>query len=274
MSPVREIALIVQRELLRNLRSAKGIVLALLCVLGGTGTTLGGLSTRRYYAEAGAEGIHKLREQGLTAAYGKEIGRYLADAPEVMIGMMAGTFWLSALLAALIGFDSVSGDIQYRAVRYWTVRSRRSSYVAGKFLGMFAVATSMTLLMHLCSWIAIITRSDTPVDQVISWGLRLWLVTLPVSAAWCALVTFFSSMFRTPILALLVSCFAWMVLGLAYAFGKLAEKDAITWVYPNGFDRLLLSPSADKLFSGVGAAMLFGAVFVGAGVVLFQRRDV
>lgn len=274
MSPAREIALVVERELLRNLRSAKGVVLAVLCVLGGTGTTIGGLSTRRYYAEAGAAGIHRMREQGLTAAYGKEIGKYLADAPEVMIAMMAGTFWLSALLAALIGFDAISGDIQYRAVRYWTVRARRSSYFAGKFLGMFAVATSMTFLMHLCSWIAIVSKSDIPIDEVLSWGVRLWLVTLPVSAAWCALVTFFSSVFRTPILALLVSCVGWMVLGLTYGFGKLTERDAFTWLYPNGFDRLLLSPSADKLLSGVGAAMAFAAVFVGAGVLFFQRRDV
>ncbi|MGZ3422986.1 MAG: ABC transporter permease [Polyangiales bacterium] len=274
MSPVREIALVVERELVRNLRSAKGIVLAVLCLLGGIGTTLAGISTSRLYKDMGEEGVHKVREQGLIAAYGKTIGHYLADAPEVQLAMMAGTIGLAALLAALIGFDSISGELQHRGVRYWTVRGRRSSYVAGKFIGMFAVATLMTFLMHLSSWIAIVAKTDIPLHLVATWGLRLWIITLPVSAAWCALVSFFSSMFKTPILALLVSCVAWMVLGLTYFFGKISSNDPFTWVYPNGYDRLLLSPSADQLFAGVGASALFAAIFVGATIVLFQKRDV
>jgi hypothetical protein len=128
--------------------------------------------------------------------------------------------------------------------------------------------------MHVCSWIAIVAKTNLPIHVVASWGLRLWIITLPVSAAWCALVAFFSSMFKTPILALLVSCFAWMVLGLTYFFGKISSNDAVTWVYPNGYDRLLLSPSADQLFAGIGASALFAAVFVAATIVLFQKRDV
>src|SRR5262249_55062534 len=189
-------ALVVERELVRNLRSAKGIVLALLCLLGGIGTTLAGIQTTRLYKDMGEEGVRHMREQGLVAAYGKTIGKFLADAPEVQLAMMAGTIGLAALLAALIGFDSISGELQHRGVRYWTVRGRRSSYVAGKFLGMFSIATLMTFLMHVCSWVAIIAKTDIPMHIVLSWGVRLWIITLPVSAAWCALVSFFSSMFK------------------------------------------------------------------------------
>lgn len=274
MSPLHEIALLVERELVRNLRSAKGIVLAVMCILGGTGTTLAGISTQKLYSKVDEGQVHQLREQALSAAYGKEIGKYLADAPEVQFGMMAGTIGLAALLATLIGFDAISAELQHRGVRYWTVRARRSSYIAGKFLGLFSVATAMTLVMHACSWAALAVKSDLALPTIISWGLRLWLVTLPVSAAWCALVTFFSALFRTPILALLLGCLSWMVLGLAYFIGKIGERDWLTWIYPNGLDRLLLSPSPDKLAGGVAAAVGWAAVFVAGAVVLFQRRDV
>lgn len=274
MSPLREVALLVERELVRNVRSAKGLVLALICLLGGTGTTLAGISTTRLYEKADAQQVHQLREQALTAAYGSEIGKYLADAPEVMYAMMAGTIALAALLATLLGFDAISAELQHRGVRYWTVRSRRVSYVAGKFFGLFAVASAMTLLMHVCSWIAIAAKSDLTLGVIASWGLRFWLVTLPVSAAWCALVTFFSALFRTPIVALLVACLAWLALGLTYVVGKVTERDALTWLYPNGFDRLLLSPSADKMLGGIAASCGFAALFVAGAVVLFQQRDV
>lgn len=274
MSPVRELALLVERELVRNVRSAKGLVLAALCLLGGTGTTLAGISTTQVYAKTDAAEVHMYRQQALSAAYGKEIGKYLADAPEVMYAMMAGTIGLAALLATLIGFDAISAELQHRGVRYWTLRSRRSSYIVGKFLGLFAVASAMTLLMHACSWGALAVKSDLSIAVIASWGIRFWLVTLPVSAAWCAVVTFFSALFRTPIITLLIACFTWMALGLTYVVGKFSERDWLTWIYPNGFDRLLLSPSVDRLAMGVGAAALFAAVFVAGGVVLFQQRDV
>lgn len=273
MSPLREVALLVERELVRNVRSAKGLVLALLCVLGGTGTTLIGVSTTELYSKQ-KDAAHHLREQALSAAYGKEIGKYLADAPEVQYAMMAGTIALAALLATMIGFDAISGELQHRGVRYWTVRSRRTSYIAGKFVGLFAVASAMTFVMHACSWAAIAIKTDLTLGVIMSWGIRFWLLTLPISAAWCAVVTFFSALFRTPIIALLVSALAWMVLGLTYFVGKVSERDALTWVYPSGLDRLLFSPAPDRWATGVGVALVFVALFTGGAMLLFRQRDV
>ena len=98
--------------------------------------------------------------------------------------------------------------------------------------------------------------------------------TLPVSAAWCAIVTFLSALFRTPILALLCGCLAWMVLGLTYVTGKIAEADWLTWLYPNGLDRLLYSPNANEWAGGFAAGLGWAVVFVAGATFLFQRRDV
>ncbi|MBL8715114.1 MAG: hypothetical protein JNL79_03925 [Myxococcales bacterium] len=274
MSPLREIALVVERELVRNLRSAKGLVLAGICVLGGVGTTLVTLSAQgRIGSKFGAESVHSMREEAIAQVYGKEIGKALAGMPEVLFVLMSGTLALAALLAVFVGFDTVAGDLQHRAVRYWTVRTRRSSYFVGKYLGMFAVASTMTLLMNVVCWIVILAKSSVPVSDVVVWGFRLWLVTLPVSAAWCALVAFFSGLFRTPILALLTSAFAWLVLLVTYGIGRASDNDTITWVHPSGFDRLLLSPSPDKFGLGLLASGLFAALFLGAALLLFQQRD-
>ena len=44
------------------------------------------------------------------------------------------TIWLTPMLVALMGFDSISADIQHKGVRYWTLRTRRASYFVGKWL--------------------------------------------------------------------------------------------------------------------------------------------
>ncbi len=274
MNPAREVALVVERELTRNVRSVKGLVLGLICVLGGVGTTLAALSSQRYATgKVGGEGLRELRMEAVAAVYGKAIGKALADAPEVLFVMMVGTFSLAALLAALVGFDTVSAELQHRAVRYWTVRTRRASYLLGKFFGMFAVASTKTLLMSVCSWVVILVKSDIPLSAVLGYGPRLWLFTLPVSAAWCGLVIFFSALLRTPMIALLLSGLAWIVLAIVHGVARATDNEPLTWLYPGGFDRLLLHPAPEKWLLGVGASALFAGLFVGAALLIFQRRD-
>jgi ABC-type transport system involved in multi-copper enzyme maturation permease subunit len=275
MSPVREVALVMERELGKNLRSAKGIVLAILCVLGGVASSLIALSGQRYaHRQFDAEAVRAAREAGYVAAYGKEIGHSMVDAPEVLFAMLIGTIALAPFLASLLGFDSVSSELQHRSIRYWTVRTRRPSYMVGKFLGVFATASLMTLVMHVCIWIVTVVKGDVPLGPTITWGLRFWLVSLPISAAWCGLACFVSSLLRTPILALLLSVLGWLVFGLSYVIARVYESDTFTWLYPNSYDRLLLSPSPDKALLGVGASFGFAALFVALALVVFLRRDV
>ena len=277
MNPLHEIGLIVARELRKNLRSAKGIVLLLLSLLGGTGIAL--LIVAYFQAELAnvpREELRAAQDDLFTRAYNDPaMGHYLGGAPLALVVMLFLSVWLAPLLVALAGFDGISGEVQSRAVRFWTVRVRRSSYFVGKFVGIWAVVSIITLLMNMFMWGVSIGRGAYGVGDTISWGVRFWLVSLPLSAIWCGIATFVASLFRTPILGLLTTFVTFFVLWfLGWA---IAHKPEIAWlgyIYPNHYDFWLMSPRPERVGAGLGICFLFAALPVAAGTLLFRQRDV
>ncbi len=269
----------VQRELRKNFRSSKGILLAALSLLGGSSVALLMVKyqefKRQELGELTAEQIHELREKALLKAYGDEsMAKSLSDAPEVLLVLLLLTVWLTPMLVALMGFDSVAPDIQHRSVRYWTVRSRRWSYFVGKWAGLWATVSVVTLAMDLIIWVVCIARNEATVAQTLSWGVRFWVVSLPMSAVWCGIATLVSSLFRSPILALLLTFAAFFVIWVVYLVAMVAGADWVAYVYPNHYDHLLLHPQAHKLATGLGACLGMAALYVSAGSYLFMKRDV
>jgi ABC-type transport system involved in multi-copper enzyme maturation permease subunit len=279
MNPLSEIALVVARELRKNLRSVKGIVLLVMSLLGGLLATLGAIKLgeleKSKLADMDPTAIHALREEGLSQLYGDPVmGKYLADAPEALVGFLNITIWLAPLLIALLGFDAISGEIQHRTVRFWTVRTRRWSYYLGKFGGLWVLISSLTLVMHAILWIGAIIAGQASAGAMLAWGMRFWLVTLPITAAWCGLAMLISSQLRAPILALLVICVAFFALAILRVIGGVAGVTALLYLYPNYYDNLLLSPRIERLAEGIGACFAFAGVTTGLGGALFARRDV
>lgn len=272
MSPVQEVALVLQRELSRNFRSAKGILLGAMCLLGSIGSTVLAVGAQDYEKKTfHGEEASLVREQFITAMYDKDIGKAFAAAPSTLFGIMVATISLSWILSALVGFDAVSSELQHRSVRYWTVRGRRVSFFLGKGLGVFTVVTSLTFVMHLASWLVVIGRGGAPLGVTLDFGARLWLATVPISFAWCSLTTFVSALFRTPILALLLTCATAFGFWILSAIGRVSELHWLVWAHPGHYDHLLLSPTQWPV--GVLSAVGWGAVFLIAGSVIFDRRD-
>lgn len=280
MSPVSEIRFVVERELRRNLRSAKGVVLLLLSILGGASISLllaKGLEFKREkFGEVTPEQFRQIREEGLSKLYGDTaMGHALADAPEVLLAVVALTVWLTPMLVALMGFDSIAPDIQHRSVRYWTLRTRRWSYFVGKWAGLWLTVSMVTLLMDAMIWILCITRGEATAAATLGWGLKFWAVSLPMSAVWCGIATLVSSLFRAPILALLSTFAAFFVLFVAWWIGTASSSaEFLQYVYPNNYDRFLLHPHADRLLTGLGACAAMAAAYIGLGSFLFTKRDV
>ena len=104
---------------------------------------------------------------------------------------------------------------------------------------------------------------------------RLRVISLPISAVWCAIATFVGALFRTPILSLLVTLGAFFVVWLlGFAIARGAEVEWLTYVYPNRYDVMLLSPRLENAGAGLGICLGTAALLTAAGVALFQRRDI
>jgi ABC-2 type transport system permease protein len=279
VSPLSEIRFVAQRELAKSFRSAKGIVLLVLSLLGGSGATLLLVKAQELKREKLAgidpDAIRQARQEAATQIFGDpQTGTALAEAPEVLLVVLLLTIWLTPLVISLLSFDSVSADLQHKAVRYWTLRTRRTSYFIGKWAGVWLTVSAMTLTMHAIIWVVCILRGEAPAGVALGWGIRFWLVTVPISAAWCAISTLVSSLFRTPIVSLLVTFAAFFGLWLFWMIGQVSHTNALMYVYPNFYDALLIHPRIDRAMTGLAVCLGMAAAYVAAGSFFFAKRDV
>lgn len=299
MSPATEIALVTGRELRKSIRSVKGIILGILTLLGSFLAVLICIwiesNVRTKFGGANTAQFQDLYEQAAIKA-GSDPGtaHYMAHMPLSLVTFLKVLVWIGPLLVALLGFDSISGDLQHKTVRYWTVRCRRWSYLLGKFFGLWGIVSIVTLTLVVLSSVAVLIRGYITVGDFFTWGLRCWLISAFIVGTWTAVAVFVSSRFKTPLLALLTTFAAffcmWLpgFIGWAVRWGSAinsADSEAaatrqlvdIRWyeyLYPNGYDDLLLSPKPLHVAEGVGACAVYMIIFVGLAAALFARKDV
>lgn len=275
MSPLVEVQLITGRELRKSVRSVKGVILAALSLAGGAGASMLLAWLERLRIEKLPEDVdvHALQEQMFSQIYGPDTGKALADCPSSLWLMFNATLWLGPLLVALMGFDSISGELQYRSVRYWTVRTRRSSYVVGKYLGAWLLVLGVTLGMNVVVWGMTAVVGHVAVGNVAAWGVRFFAISIPISAAWCGIATLVGSQFKTPMIALLVICATFFGLWLIHMISGLADVPSLTYLYPNAYDRFFLSPRPVDAARGLLGTCAIAALTAGTAALLFERRD-
>ena len=281
----------VARELRRSVRSVKGIIIGILTLLGafvaslvcvwmeGNARDAAQITSTQAFTEMKKAAIEKATGDAAFAAYA-------ASVPTSLLVFLKITVWLGPLLIALLGFDSVSSELQHRSVRFWTVRTRRWSYFTGKTLGLWALVALVTLVLNIIAGTVAAARGYVTVGQLATWGVRFWFVAVIIAGTWAALATFISSCFRTPILSLLTTFVVFFVMWLVNLIGLVVRaKDALEtgvqkdmawyeYLYPNSYDTLLLSPETTKVLTALGMLMAFVVIFNAAGAVLFQRRDI
>jgi len=302
VNPLLEVWLIVARELRKNMRSVKGLVMLGLSVLGAIASVMRQPRFEDALKKAegmGAEAFHDAKAQIIGGMYRDDkIGARLADAPTRLVLFFFIAVWLTPLLVAVVGFDGISVDLQHRSVRYWTIRTRRSSFYVGKYLGLWATVATMTFVMHAIVWLVMIGRVDATASDTLAWGVRFWLVSLPITGAWCAISTLIGSFFRTPMVGLLLTCAVFFVMffvgfALANAYSGIDAAKAAAAVdatqaayqetrvivfmrllYPNSLDTWLLSGEPQRIMVGVGTTAVYALCTCIAGSVAFSRRDV
>jgi ABC-type transport system involved in multi-copper enzyme maturation permease subunit len=281
MLSMREVGIVAQREIRRNIRSTKGIAMFALFLLGGIVPSLVDVAMKREMAGLGADQLQdeakrQLLMRGLELRYGSaEIAKYLADAPLILHGLFAGTLAFLPLFILPIGFDQLAGEIQHRTIRYSAGRAERASIVVGKALGVWAVISLMVLVLHAVVWTISLTKGGVAFGPLISWGGRFWLFSVVSAAAYVGYASLVSSFFRTPIVALFVGAGVglaiWVLNGI---LGFFPSTEAVTWIFPNRYDRLLVSPDPTRVLGGMALFVAWGAACVAGAAAIVRRRDI
>lgn len=301
MSPVAEIRLIATRELTRSVRSVKGIAVGAITLLGAIAASFLVVFMQNADVEkAGSqEALTELHRQIIEKQTGDAaLAASLASMPEALSTFLGITIWLGPLLVALLGFDLIAGELQSKSVRYWAVRSRRSSYFAGKLLGLWALVGLVTLVLDLIVNAVAVAKGVVTGHELLAWGPRSWLVAFLVAGAWAAIATFISSLFRQPIVALLTTFGTFFVLWVLSAVGSALRLREVLlaaaamadtpdakppvlppmhwyeYLYPNNYKELLLSPESKSVVIGLMLVLAYIVASIAAGSVLFRRRDI
>ena len=290
MSPTVEIRLVLARELRRSLRSAKGIALGVLTLLGAFVTSLICVwvegSNRSQLGAESSQAFVELKREAIEKATGDpSFAAYAASIPSSLLAFLKVTIWITPLLVALVGFDSISGELQQRTVRFWALRTRRWSYFTGKLLGLWTLVAIVTLTVNLLAASVALGKGYVSVRELFVWGARFWFVAFVISGAWAAIATFISACFVTPIVALLTTFavfFALWLAGLGGFVGRLKDASAtgvvkdMSWyeyLYPNAYDTLLLSSEWTRVLTALGILTASIALIAALGSALFERRD-
>ena len=245
VSPFAEVQLVTARELRKSFRSMKGIVLAAVSVAGGAGVAMLFAWLDRVRRENLPAGIdaRDAQEKVFSGLYGPETAKRLADCPYSLWIMLIASLWLAPLLVALLDFDAVSGELQHRTVRYWTVRMRRSSYMLGKYFGACHLGARRDLRHE---------RDRLGWRPASSAGCRSPRCSAgassssrcrsPSSPPGAAIATLVGSQARSPMLALLFIFATFFGLWLLRIGAGFSEAPWLAYLYPSAYDSFLLSP--------------------------------
>jgi ABC-type transport system involved in multi-copper enzyme maturation permease subunit len=281
MLSAREVGVVAQRELLRNLRSTKGIAMAAIFVLCGVLPSLVEVYTDREGASLGVDDLPDAAKKEfalklLEATYGSmETAKHLAQAPFVLHTLFAGTVLFLPFFILPIGFDQLAGEIQHRTLRYSAGRASRASIVVGKALGIWGVISVMVLVLHLSVWVIAGVKGGLSAGALISWGGRFWFFSVICAAAYVGYASLVSSLFRTPIVALFVGAGGGLVIALLNkVFGFFEKTQAITWIFPNRYEKLIVSPDPRNMLGAMALLIGWGALCVAVSSLVVSRRDI
>jgi ABC-2 type transport system permease protein len=283
MQTLTDTLIIFGAELRRALRSPRVLlVLFLYLLFAGVTMLAAGWLAEKFQAQAIAQGQSAEAllspKAGFLAAFFRSdrvLIESLIDIPAaVLVVFVLGRFFLSAYVA-LLGFDSVSAELQTRSLRYLGIRTSRSALALGKGLALAAVVVVLVTLVHLGAFgYALATVPEFSLGDAARAWPRLWGTTVLIGLAMAALTTLCSTLTRAPALALtlnLAVLFALWVVGLLSDGARLVRTLPGGGGDPSWQERLgLLVPSTwstEALYPDPGRALPAGLVLLGFAVL-------
>lgn len=306
MEGLQEIGVVARHEAGRTFRSARVIVLLalyvmfsalILLVIGSISQAIGEqLKTSLEGADPqkAAEAANQLRTGFLSWFLDSDsaVLDALQQVPLVVIIVFKATlFWLPPYVV-LMAFDTISGEVGPRSIRFLTVRARRSSILLGKFLGHALVLAALVFVVDVAIFVyAKVTHPDFGWGLMLVTLLKFWLASVVYALAYLALSVLCSALFRQWALSLIVNFISLFVLWLVNfiaGFGTHREllpnglpgpEQITSWVAylryftPSYYATGLLNP-AIQTFALSGAAYAgFTLLFAGAAYGILRARD-
>ena len=287
MLSAREVGIVAQREVLRNLRSTKGIAMFTLFFLGGLLFSVTVSAMLQFFLKELATQAQKemtkvpddlqryVFDLWLTKNHGEAAAKHFASAPIVLYALFWGTLFFLPLLALMVGFDQIAGEVQHRTLRYSAGRATRASIVLGKALGVWGVISIMILLLHVTVWVYVLAKGLGTPAQVLWWGGRFWLYASLSASAYVGFNSVISALCRSPIVALFIAAGTGLGLRVTYLlFGWIDTLKGAQWAFPNNYDELLYSPQPGTVIGGIALFIAWGALCIVGSTVIMTRRDV
>jgi ABC-type transport system involved in multi-copper enzyme maturation permease subunit len=288
-------------ELRRALKSPRVLLVLLLYVAFSAGVMLatGALARQaQHQFEAQGQdlgGLQSPKAALLSLLFGQDRGlvESLLELPALLLVVFKlGLIFLPAYVAVL-GFDTVSAELQTRSLRYLSVRTSRTALAVGKALALAAVVLLLVTVVHLGAFsYALSAVDDFSLAQALRAWPRLWGTTALVGLGMAALTTLCSAASRTPALSLTLNFAVLLGLWAAGAFGSGArvmrmvqdqmthQESGVSWqeriglLAPSTWSAELLYPDVTRALTGALVLLLF-ALACGAGAVAVLRtRDI
>jgi len=288
-------------EIRRTLKSPRVLLLLLLYLLFAAGVMLaaGALARQaqvQFEAQGqGMEGLQSPKALMLAFLFGQDrsLVESLLELPALLLLVFKGGLVFLPVYVALLGFDTVSAELQTRSLRYLTVRTSRTALVLGKGLALAAVVLLLVSVVQLGAFgYALLTVPDFSLTDAIHAWPRLWGTMALAGLAMATLTSLCSTLSSSPALSLTLNFAALLGFWAAGAAGSAARFVRMTQeqvtreaVSPGWQERLgLLAPStwsAEMLYPNLGRALtgalalaVFAIVCAGFSVVVLRTRDV
>jgi ABC-type transport system involved in multi-copper enzyme maturation permease subunit len=288
-------------ELRRALKSPRVLLVLLLYVAFSAGVMLaaGALAHQaQLQAEAqgqGTGGLESPKAALLALLFGQDraLVESLLELPAVLLVVFKlGLVFLPAYVAVL-GFDTVSAELQTRSLRYLSVRTSRMALALGKALALAAVVLLLVTLVHLGAFAyALSNVPDFSLAEAAHAWPRLWGTTALVGVGMAALTTLCSAASRAPALSLTLNFALLLGFWAAGAVGSGArmmrmvqqqmteQEHAVNWqeriglLAPSTWSAEVLYPDVRRALTGALVLFLF-SLFCAAGAVgVLRTRDV
>lgn len=299
MQTLRDTWTVFGAELRRALKSPRVLIVLLLYVAFSAGLVLvtGYLSrqaqTQFELQGQGTEGLASPKAALVAMLFDRALVESLVDLPGLLLVVFKlGLFFLPAYIAVL-GYDTVSAELQTRSLRYLAVRTSRTALALGKALALAAVVLLLVTVVHLGAFgYALSTVPDFGWTEALKSWPRLWGTTALVGVGMATFTTLCSTASRSPPVSLtlnfagLLGFFTLGTWGGGARVMRMLREQMTHQEFPVGWQERLgllapstwssevLYPDVSRALTGALVLLVFAVACAVGAVAVLRARDV